>query len=122
MQARVEGAIGFVKQHSHTSLLHANKPTRFWDDATKDFSIKKVYLWASTDTQSKLQTLHNRIQPVFFGTYKTVAIPFGSRVIAQLPREHPLVKNGSFCDRSFEGTNLYSDSATPCIWMFSITL
>jgi len=34
MQARVEGAIGCVKQHSPTSLLHANKPTRFWDDAT----------------------------------------------------------------------------------------
>ena len=38
MQARV------VKQHSRTSLLHANKPTRFWDDVTKDFSMKKVYL------------------------------------------------------------------------------
>jgi len=44
MQARVEGAIGCVKQHSRTSLLHANRPTRFWEDATKDFSIKKVYL------------------------------------------------------------------------------
>jgi len=82
MQARVEGAIGCVKQHSRTSLSHANKPTRFWDDATKDFSIKKVYLWASTDTQGKLQTPHDRMQPAFFGTYKTVAIPFGSRVIA----------------------------------------
>ena len=63
MQARVEGAIGCVKQHSRTSLLHANKPTRFWDDATKDFSIKKVYLWASTDTRGKLQTPHDRMQP-----------------------------------------------------------
>jgi len=143
MQARVEGAIGCVeiiidlpfgfpinniislgcvKQHSRTSLLHANKPTRFWDDATKDFSIKKVYLWASTDTQGKLQTSHDRMQPAFFGTYKTVAVPFGSRVIAQLPREHRLVKNGSFGDRFIEGTYLYSDSATPCIWMFSIAL
>jgi len=43
MQACVEGAIGCVKQHSRTSLLHANKPTRFWEDATKDFSTKKVY-------------------------------------------------------------------------------
>jgi len=56
LQARVEGAIGCVNQHSRTSVLHANKPTRFWDDATKDFSIKKVYLWASTDTRGKLQT------------------------------------------------------------------
>jgi len=74
MQARVEGAIGCVKQHSRTSLLHANKATRFWDDATKDFSIKRVYLWASTDTQGKLQTPHDCMQPAFFNTYKT----FGS--------------------------------------------
>jgi len=57
MQARMEGAIGCVKQHSRTSLLHANKPTRFWDDATKNFNIKKVYLWASPDTRGTLQTL-----------------------------------------------------------------
>jgi len=99
MQARVEGAIGCVKQHSRTSLLHTNKPTRFWDDVTKDFSIKKVYIWASTDTRGKLQTPHDRMQLSFFGTYKTVAVPFGSRIIAQLPREHRLVKNGSFGDR-----------------------
>jgi len=29
MQARVESAIGCFKQHSCTSLLHTNKPTRF---------------------------------------------------------------------------------------------
>jgi len=62
------------------------------------------------------------MQPAFFGTYKTVAILFGSRVISQLPREHHLVKNRSFGDRFVEGTYLYSNSATPCIWMFSIAL
>jgi len=62
------------------------------------------------------------MQPAFLGTYKTVAVPFGSRAIAQLPREHRLVKNGSFGDRFVEGTNLYTGSATPCIWMFSIAL
>jgi len=122
MQARVEGAIGCVKQHSRASLLHANKPTRFWDDATKDSTIKKVYLWASPDTRGKLQAPHDRMQPAFFGTYKTVAVPFGSRVIAQLPREHHLVKNGSFGDRFVTGVYLCSDSATPCNWMFSIAL
>jgi len=122
MQVRVEGAIGCVKQHSRTSVLHVNKPTCFWDDATKDFSIKKIYLWASTDTRGKLQTPHDRMQPAFFGTYKTVAVTFGSRVIAQLPRAHRLVKNRSFGDRFVEGTYLYSDSATPCIWMFIIVL
>jgi hypothetical protein len=39
------------------------------------------------------------MQPAFFGTYKIVAVPFDSRVIAQLPREHRLVKNRSFGDR-----------------------
>jgi len=73
-------------------------------------------------TNGKLQTPHDRMQPTFFGTYKTLAVPFGSSVIAQLPRKHRLVKNGSFDDRFFEGTYLYSDSATPCIWMFSIAL
>jgi len=86
MQARVEGAIGCVKQNSQTSLLHANKPTRFWDDATKNFSIQKVYFWASTDTRGKLQTPHDRMQLAFFGTYKAVAVPFSSQVIGQLPR------------------------------------
>jgi len=122
MQARLVGAIGCIKQHSQTSLLHANKPTRFWDDATKDFGINKVYLWATTDTRGKLQIPHDRMEPAFFGTYKTVAASFGGRVIAQLPREHHLVKNGSFGDRFVEGTYLHSDSATPCIWMYSITL
>ena len=89
-------------------------------DTTKDFSIKKVYFWASTDTPGKLRTPHDRIQPAFFGTYKTVAVSFGSRVIAQLLREHHLVKNRSIGDRFVEDTYLYSDSATPCIWMFSI--
>jgi len=55
------------------------------------------------------------MQLAFFGTYKTVAVPCGSRVIAQLPLEHRLVKNGSFGDRLVEGTYLYSDPATPCI-------
>jgi len=49
-------------------------------------------------------------------------VPFGSRVIVRLPREHRLVKNGSFGDRFVEGTYLYSGSATPCTWMFSIAL
>jgi len=83
------------------SLLHANKPTRVWDDATKDFSIKKVYHWASTDTRGKLQTPHDRMQPAFFGTYTTVAVPFISRVIAQLPREHRLVTQSDLCNVYF---------------------
>ena len=89
---------------------------------TKDFSIKNAYLWGSLDPLGKLATPHDRIQPAFFGTYKTVFVPFGCQVITKLPFEHRLVKNGLFGDHFIEGTYLYSDSATPCIWMFSITL
>jgi len=84
--------------------------------------MKKVYIWASPDTRGKFQTPHDHMQPAFFGTYKTAAVLFGSRVIVQLPREHRLVKNGSFGDHFVEGTCLYIESATPCIWMFSIAL
>ena len=70
MQACVEGAIGCVKQHSWTSLLHANKPTHFWDDTTKGLSIKKVCLWASPDTRNKLETAHDHMQPAFLALTK----------------------------------------------------
>jgi hypothetical protein len=50
MQARVEGAIGYVKQHSRVVMLAANVPTRFWPQATTDFVHKKNYLWYSGRT------------------------------------------------------------------------
>ena len=62
------------------------------------------------------------MQSAFSGTYKNVAVPFSSRVIANLPGEHRLVKNESLGDRFVEGTYLYRDSATSCIWMFTIAL
>jgi len=61
------------------------------------------------------------MQPAFAGSYKTGAIPFGSRVIGNLPREHPLVKNRSFGDRFVEGIYLRADHDTPCIRMHCIT-
>ena len=61
------------------------------------------------------------MQPAFAGSYKTVAIPFGSRVTGYLPRERPLVKNGSFGDRFVEGIYLHADHDTPCIRMYCIT-
>ena len=51
---------------------------------------------------------HDHMQLAFFGTDTTFAIPCGSQVIAQLPREHRLVKNGSIGDLSIEGSYLYS--------------
>ena len=60
MQARVEGAIGYVKQHSRVAMLTANVPTRFWPQATTDFVHKKNYLWYSEDTSGKCSTAHER--------------------------------------------------------------
>jgi len=122
MQARVEGAIGCSKQHSLVALVCANKPTRFWPDATLDFTCKRNALWAKCDGQGQLSTANTRMQPAFAGSHRTVAIPFGARITGYLPREHPLVKNGSFGDRFVEGTYLRADNETPCIRMYCIAL
>lgn len=118
MQARVEAAIGYVKQHSRISMTRANTPTRWWPDATKDFVTKKNFLWYSKDTSGKATTANERIQANFAGTRNTVNIPFGSRITSTIPREHRLVVNGSFGDRFVEGIYLYADHNTPCIHMY----
>ena len=118
MQARVEAAIGYVKQHSRISLIRANAPTRWWPDATKDFVIKKNFLWYTIDASGTATTANDRIQSTFAGTRTTVNIPFGSRITSTIPREHRLVINGSFGDRFVEGIYLYADHATPCIYMY----
>jgi hypothetical protein len=65
MQARVEGAIGYVKQHSRVSMLAANVPTRWWPQATTDFVIKKNHLWYSANGEGLLTTAHQRMQSAF---------------------------------------------------------
>jgi hypothetical protein len=121
MQARVEGAIGYVKQHSRVAILAANVPSRFWPQATTDFAHKKNYLWYSKDASGAWSTAHARMQPAFAGTHEyTVAIPFGSRVVSTIPREHCRVVNGSFGDRFVEGIYLHADSQTPTIRMFDL--
>ena len=122
MQARVEGAIGYVKQHSRVSMLAANVPTRFWPQATTDFIIKRNCLWYSKDASGQWSTPHQRMQPTLASalTRKTVAIPFGSRVVSTIPREHSRVVNGSFGDRFVEGIYLHADEQTPTIRMYDM--
>ena len=84
--------------------------------------VKKNTLWAKRDGHGQLSTANTRMQPAFAGSYRTVAIPFGSRVTGYLPREQPLVKNGSFGGRFVEGTYLRADNETPCICMYCIAL
>ena len=110
MQARVEGAIGCSKQHSRVALVCANMPTRFWPDATLDFTCKRNALWAKRDEHGQLFTANTRMQPAFAGLYRTVAIPFGYRI------------TGYFGDRFVEGTYLRADSKTPCSRMYCMAL
>ena len=81
----------------------ANASTRFWPDAAVDFTCKKYTLWAKRDEHGELSIANDRMHPAFAGSYKNVAMPFGSRVTKYLPQEHPLVKNESFGDRFVEG-------------------
>jgi len=103
MQARVEGAIGCSKQYSRVAIVSANMPTRFWPDATLDFTRKKNALWAKRDEHGQLSSANDCMQPAFASSYRTVAIPFGSPVTGYLPRawEHPLVKNRSFVEGTY---------------------
>jgi len=86
MQARVEGAIGCSKQYSRVAIVSANMPTRFWPDATLDFTRKKNALWAKRDEHGQLSSANDCLQPAFASSYRTVAIPFGSPVTGYLPR------------------------------------
>ena len=125
MQACVEGAIsGCSKQHSRVAPVCANMPTRLWQDANVDFTCKKNILWAKRDAHGEFSTLNDRMQPTFASSYRTVLIPFDSRMTGPwyLPREHPLIKHRSFGDRFVEGTYLHADHDTPCIHMHCITL
>ena len=119
IQCRVEGDIGYSKQHNRVALVCANAPTRFWPDDTVDFMCKKntSTLWAKRDEHGD----NNRMQPASAGSYKTVAIPFVSRVTGYLPREHPLVKNGSCGDRFVESIYLRANHDTLCISNYCIT-
>ena len=58
------------------------------------------------------------MQPAFAGTRATVAIPFGSRIVSTMPREHRLGVIGSFGDRFVEGIYVHADHATPTIRMY----
>ncbi len=120
MQARVEGVIGIIKQHSRIALSTANVPTRFWPYATTDFVYKHNFLWCSPDRNGLLSTPQARLQSVFAGTMSTVAHPFGSRIIARLPKLHSHVIGKSFGHRYAEGIYLCSDDKTPAVHMYDM--
>jgi len=118
MQCRVESVIDCSKQHSRVALVCANVHTRCWPYETIAFTCKENVLWAKHDKHGKWTTANDRMQSAFAGSFKSVAIPFGSCVMKYLPLEHLLVKNGSFGDRLWHRR---VDHDTPCICMYCIT-
>jgi hypothetical protein len=87
-QARVEGAISYVKQHSRVAMLAANVPTRFWPQVTTDFVHKKNYLWYSEDASGTWSTVYERMQPVFAVTRDTVAVVVSRAFFLFFPCNH----------------------------------
>ena len=120
MQARVEGAIGIIKQHSRIALSTSNAPTRFWSYDTTDFVYKRNYLWCSSDRNGHLSTPQARLKSNFAGDMSTVAHPFGCRTVTKLPKLHSQVIGKSFGNRYAEGIFLCSDDKTPAIHMFDM--
>ena len=60
------------------------------------------------------------MQPAFDNTLTNVCIPFGSRIISPIPREHNLVRGSSFGDRFVEGIYLHAALTGPGIHIFDM--
>jgi hypothetical protein len=117
---RVESYIGVVKSHARIGMLNAHVPLRFHGDAVQDFVIKRNFTWYSQKGLPSNTTAHQRMQPAFAGTIKSVCIPFGSRIVSPLPREHTLVQGSSFGDRFVEGIYLFADATSPAIHIWDM--
>jgi hypothetical protein len=75
MQARVEGAIGYVKQHSRVSMLAANVPTRWWPQATTDFISWRIHCGVEVTELStnKQHTLSPEKLPLVLGRFARIS-------------------------------------------------
>jgi hypothetical protein len=62
----------------------------------------------------------SRLQSIFAGTMSAVPHPFGSRIIARLPKLHSQVIGKSFGHRYAEGIYLCSDDKTPAVHMYDM--
>jgi hypothetical protein len=78
-----------------------------------DFCIKRNFTWYSQKGLIGNTTAHDRMQPAFDNTLKNVCIPFGSRIISPIPREHSLVRGSSFGDRFVEGIYFHTALTGP---------
>ena len=89
---------------------------RFWGRATKDFIKKRNTLWARKEANGTLTTAFQRMQPVgVSNNRREIAVPFGCKVIVQIPRESSLCTDGSHGDRAMEGIYVGADDSTSSI-------
>ena len=103
LQCQVEGAIRITKSHTRVALKQSACPLHFWGRATKDFIKKRNTLWARKEANGTLTTAFERMQPVgVSNNRRTIAVPFGCKVIVQIPRESSLCTDGSHGDRTME--------------------
>ena len=102
------------------ALKQSGCPLRFWGLSTKDFIKKRNTLWARTEANGTLTTAFERMQPVgVFNNRRALAVPFGCKVIVQIPRESSLCTDGSHGDRAMEGIYVGADDSTSSIHVHS---
>jgi len=116
MQCRVEGAIRIKNSHTRVALKQSGCPLRFSGRGTKDFTKNRNTLWARKEANGTLTTAFERMQPVgVSNNRRAIAVPFGCKVIVQIPRESSLCTDGSHGDRAMEGIYVGADDSTSSI-------
>ena len=115
-QARAEGAVRICKSHVRCLLKAAHAPLRFWPFALLHF-VRIFNWWPS----GRLATCPwNRIgQHRFSINLANELHPWGCRVIAHLPREHPQVRDTTHSDRGVEGAYMGWSLTTHTVLLYS---
>jgi len=113
LQCQVEGTIRITKSHTRVELKQSRCPLRFWGRATKDFIKKRNTLWARKEANGTSTTAFERVQPVgVSNNRRAIAVPFGCKVIVQIPCVSNLCTDGSHGDRAMEVIYVGADDPT----------
>ena len=115
-QARAESAVRVTKEHMRCLMKTANAPPRFWPWALQHFCriynhwnvAGRLPPWTRQRGHEFNQDIERDIQ--VWGCYCT----------GFLPREHPLVVDGTNDDRRVEGVFLGWDLSSPTVWIWSL--
>jgi len=101
------------------ALKQSGCPLRFWGLATKDFIKKRNALWTRTEGNGKVTTAFERMRPVgVSNNHRSIAVPFGCKIIVQIPRESSLCTDGSHGSRALEEIYVGADHSTNSIHVY----